>query len=110
MGDLGVLAAFVIARLCGHLWSRCLRQDIVRCLGIKRILIVRSDHLRRAVFKPFKVGLFFWPVSLGPPFGKSQKMGDLGVLAAFVIARLCGHLWSRCLRKMLCGVWALSAY
>ena len=99
MGDLGVLAAFVIARLCGHLWSRCLRQDIVQCLGIKRILIVRSDHLRRAVLKPFKVGLFFWPVSLGPPFGKSQKMGDLGVLAAFVIARLCGHLWSRCLRQ-----------
>ena len=109
MGDLGVLAAFVIARLCGHLWSRCLRQDIVRCLGIKCILIVRSDHLRRAVFQALKVGLFFWPVSLGPPFGKSQKMGDLGVLAAFVIARLCGHLWSRCLRNMLSDVWALSA-
>ena len=99
MGDLGVLAAFVIARLCGHLWSRCLRQDVVLCLGFKGILIVRSDHLRRAVFKPLKSAFFFGPVSLGPPFGKSQKMGDLGVLAAFVIARLCGHLWSRCLRR-----------
>ena len=39
MGDLGVLAAFVIARLCGNLWSRCLRQDVVRCLGFKRILM-----------------------------------------------------------------------
>ena len=95
MGDLGVLAAFVIARLCGHLWSRCLRQDVVRCLGFKRILIVRSS----SCFQALKVGLFFGPVSLGPPFGKSQKMGDLGVLAAFVIARLCGHLWSRCLRQ-----------
>ena len=167
-----ILAAFVIARLCGHLWSRCLRQDVVlylgfkrilivrsdhlrravfkplksacffgpvslgppfgksqkmgdfgcpcgichssalralmeslfaqdvvRYLGFKRILIVRSDHLRRAVFKPLKSACFFGPVSLGPPFGKSQKMGDLGVLAAFVIARLCGHLWSRCLRQ-----------
>ena len=98
MGDLGVLAAFVIARLCGNLWSRCLRQDVFRCLGFKRILIVRSDHLRRAVLKPLKLACFFGPVSLGPPFTKSQKMGDLGVLAAFVIARLCGHLWSRCFR------------
>ena len=64
MGDLGVLAAFVIARLCGNLWSRCFRQDVVRCLGFKRILIVD--------------GLFFGPVSLGPPFGI-----DLGVLAVF---------------------------
>ena len=46
MGDLGVLAAFVIARLCGHLWSRRLRQDVFRCLDFKRILIVRSDPLR----------------------------------------------------------------
>ena len=99
MGDLGVLAAFVIARLCGHLWSRCLPKDVMRYLGFKRILIVRSDHLRRAVFKPLKSACFLGPVSLGPPFGKSQKMGDLGVLAAFVIARLCGHLWSRCLRR-----------
>ena len=52
MGDLGVLAAFVIARLRGDLWSRCLRQDVVRCVGFKRILIVRSDHLRQAVFNP----------------------------------------------------------
>ena len=97
MGDLGVLAAFVVARPFGNLWSRCLRQEVVRCLGFNCILIVRSDHLRRAVFKPLKSASFFGPVSLGPPFGKSQKMGDLGVLAAFVIAGLCGNLWSRCL-------------
>ena len=95
MGDLGVLAAFVIARLCGHLWSRCLQQGFVLCVGFKRILIVRSDHLRRAVFKPLKSACFSGQFPLVPPFGKSQKMGDLGVLAAFVIARLCGNLWSR---------------
>ena len=58
MSDLGVLAAFVIARLCGNLWSRCLQQDVVRYLGFKRILIVRSDHLRRAVLKPLKLAYF----------------------------------------------------
>ena len=58
MGDLGVLAAFVIARLCGNLWSRYLQQDVVRSLGFKGILIVRSDHLRRAFFKPLKSACF----------------------------------------------------
>ena len=52
MSDLDVLAGFVIAGLCKNLWSRCLRQDVVHYLGFKRILIVRSDHLRRAVLKP----------------------------------------------------------
>ena len=99
MSDLGVLAAFVIAGLCGNLWSRCLRQDVVRCLGFKRILIVKIRSFAPSCSQALKVGLFFGPVSLGPPFGKSQKMGDLGVLAAFVIARLCGNLWSRCLRQ-----------
>ena len=41
----------------------------------------------------------FWPVSLGPPLAKSQKMGDLGVFAKFVITRFCGHFWSRPLRR-----------
>ena len=95
MGDLGVLAAFVIARLCGHLWSRCLQQGVFRCVGFKCILIFRSGHLRRAVLKPLKFACFSGQFPLVPPFGKSQKMGDLGVLAAFVIARLSGHLWSR---------------
>ena len=37
-------------------------------------------------------------------------MGDLGVLAAFVIARLCGNYGVAVYHKMLSGVWALSAY
>ena len=99
MGDLGNLAAFVIARLCGKLWSRSFKLDVVRCLGFKRILIVRSDHLRRAVFKPLKSAFFSGQFPLVPPLKKSQKMGDLGVLAAFVIARLWWNLWSRCFRQ-----------
>ena len=73
MGDLGVLAAFVIAQLCGHLWSRCLRQDVIRCLGFKRILIVRSDHLRRAVFKPLKSACFSGQFPLVPPLENLRK-------------------------------------
>ena len=73
MGDLGVLAAFVIARLCGHLWSRCLRQDVVWCLGFKRILIVRSDHLRRAVLKPLKSTCFSGQFPLVPHLENLRK-------------------------------------
>ena len=73
MGDLGVLAAFVIARLCENLWSRCLRQDFFRCLGIKGILIVRSDHLRRAVRKPLKSACFSGQFPLVPPLENLRK-------------------------------------
>ena len=73
MGDLGVLAAFVIARLRGNLWSGCFRQDVVRCLGSKRILIVRSDHLRRAVLKPLKLACFSGQFPLVPPLQNLRK-------------------------------------
>ena len=42
---------------------------------------------------------FFQALCLGPPFAESQKMGDLGFLAEFVITRLCGRFWSRRLRR-----------
>ena len=73
MGDLGVLAAFVIARLCGYLWSRCLRQNLVRYQGSKGILIVRSDHLRPAVFKPLKSACFSGQFPLVPPLENLRK-------------------------------------
>ena len=50
-------------------------------------------------FQALEVGLLFGQVSLGPPFAKSQKMGDLGVLAGFVITRLGGRFWSRRFRR-----------
>ena len=73
MGDLGVLAAFVIARLCGHLWSRSLGQDVFRCLDFKCILIVRSDHLRRAFFEPLKSACFSSQFPLVPPLENLRK-------------------------------------
>ena len=74
MGDLGVLAAFVIARLCGHLWSRCLPQDVFQYLGFKRILIVRSDPIfRRAVFKPLKSACYSGQFPLVPPLENLRK-------------------------------------
>ena len=51
--------------------------------------------MRQGDFQGLEVGLLFEAVSLGPPFAKSQKMGDLGVLAEFVITRLCGQSRSR---------------
>ena len=73
MGYLGVLAVFVIVPLRGHLWSRCLRQDIVRGLGFERMLIVRSDHLRRAVFKPLKSACFSGHFPLVPALENLRK-------------------------------------
>ena len=73
MGDLGVLAAFVIARLCGHLLSRCLRRDVVRYLGSKSTLIFRSDHLRRGVLKPLKSACFSGQFPLVPPLENLRK-------------------------------------
>ena len=55
--------------------------------------------MRQGVFQAPEVGLLFEGVSLGPPFAKSQKMADLGVLAEFVIIRLCGHFRSRALAQ-----------
>ena len=73
MGDLGLLATLVIARLSKNLWSRCLPQDVVRCLDFKRILIVRSDHLRRAVLKPLKSACFSGQFPLVPPLKNLRK-------------------------------------
>ena len=73
MGDLGVLAAFVIARLCGHFAVAVCSKKVVRCLGFKRILIVRSDHLRRAVLKPLKSACFSGQFPLVPPLENLRK-------------------------------------
>ena len=73
MSDLGVLSAFVVNGLCGHLWSRCLRQDVVQYLGFNGILIVRSDHLRRAVRKPLKSASFSGQFPLVPPLENLRK-------------------------------------
>ena len=103
MGDLGVLAKYVITRLCGQFWGRRLRQNVVPSLSLKHMLIKRSCDLRQGVFKATKFGLLFPPFSLGPLFAKSQKMRDLGALAKFVKSRHCGQFWSRRLRRNVVG-------
>ena len=52
-----------------------------------------GDHAICAglISEPLKLAYFFWPFSFGPPFAKSQKIRDLGVLAKFTIAQLCEH-------------------
>ena len=57
MADLGHFAQFARTLLCGHFWSRRLRQKVARSLHFKRILMSREDHLRRAVFQAPKFGL-----------------------------------------------------
>ena len=99
MADLGHFAQFARTLLCGHFWSRPLRQKVARSLHFKRILMSREDHLRRAVFQAPKLGLLFEPFSLGPPFAEFQKMADLGHFAQFARTLLCGHFWSRPLRQ-----------
>ena len=72
MADLGHFAQFARTLLCGHFWSRRLRQKVARSLHFKRILMSREGHLRRAVFSAPKLGLLFEQFSLGPPFAEFQ--------------------------------------
>ena len=62
--------------------SSRLQHNVPQCWHFKPILIKRKR-------------LHFGRFSLGPPFAKSRKLRNLGVLAKFVITRLCGHFWSR---------------
>ena len=97
MRVLAVLAKFVIARLCGHLWSCRLRQNVLLWLHLC-IVIKKSYDSGPHVFQAPKYGLLFSAVFLGLPFAKSQKMRVLGFLAKFFTTPLCGHLWSYRLR------------
>ena len=66
MADLGHFAQFARTLLFGHFWSRRLRQKIARLFHIKRILMSREDHLRRAVFQAPKLGLLLSHFPLVP--------------------------------------------
>ena len=73
MADLGHFAQFARTLLCGHLWSRPLRQKVARSLHFKRILMSREDHLRRAVFQAPKLGLLLSHFPLVPPLQNFRK-------------------------------------
>ena len=110
MGDLGVLAAFVIARLCGKLWSRYFLRDVFRCVDFKRILIVRSDHLRRAVLKPLKSACFSGQFPLVPPLKNLRKWAIWVSLQHFPYLGFAGTYGVAVSGRMFSDVWALSAY
>ena len=57
-------------------------------------LYVRTPIVLYIYEKPLK-SAYFSGHSPSFPIAKSQKMRNLGVLAEFVITRLCGHFWSR---------------
>ena len=99
MADFGVFAKFDIARSCEHFWSRGLRQNVVRWLHFKRIVIKRRWDLRRGVLGAREFELLFGRFSLGPPYEEFHKMADFGVFAKLDIARSCEHFWSRGLRQ-----------
>ena len=99
MIDFGVFAKLAIARNCEHFWSRGLKQNVVRWLHFKRILIYRGWDLRRSVFGTCEFGLLFERFSLGPPYEEFQKMADFGVVAKLAIAWNCEHFWSRGLKQ-----------
>ena len=73
MADLGHFAQFARTLLCGHFWSRRLRQKVARSLHFKRILMSREDHLRRAVFQAPKLGLLLSHFPLVPPLPNLRK-------------------------------------
>ena len=99
MADFGVFAKSLITRLCGHFWWRGWRQKVLRSLHFKRIRLTRSPNWRQGDFRGPEVELLFWQFSLGPPFAKSQKIGDFGVFAKSLITRLCRHFWRRDLQQ-----------
>ena len=73
MADLGHFAQFARTLLCGHFWSRRLRQKVARSLHFKRILMSREDHLRRAFFQAPKLGLLLSHFPLVPPLQNFRK-------------------------------------
>ena len=83
MADLGHFAQFARTLLCGHFWSRRLREKVARSLHFNRILMRREDHLRRAVFQAPKLGLLSSHFPLVPRFAEFKKMADLGHFSQF---------------------------
>ena len=99
MADLGAFAKFVKTRLCRHFWSHRLCRNVVRWWHFMSIVISRSCHLCQGLFQGPKFAYFLADFPLVPPLAKSQKMADLGAFAKFFKTRLCGHFWSRRLRR-----------
>ena len=99
MADFGFFAKFARTWLCGHIWTRSLRENVLRWLHFNRILTRGSFDLCRSVCQAAKFGQVFERFSLGPPFEEFQKLADFGFFAKFARTRLCGHLRTQRLRQ-----------
>ena len=99
MADFAVSSKLAIARSCEHFWMRGLRQNVVRWLHFKRILIERRWDLRRGVLGAREFRLLVGRFYLGPPFEEFKKIADFGVFAKLAIARSWEHFWMRELRQ-----------
>ena len=75
MADFGVFAKLAIARNCGHFWSHGLRQNVVRWLHIKRILINWGCDLRRGAFLSLRVRPTFLAIFPWSPLWRISKNG-----------------------------------
>ena len=73
MADLVFLAQLVITRLCGHFWSRRLRQNVARCWHLMARLISRSRRLRPAFSQAQKFAHFLADFALVPPLRNLRK-------------------------------------
>ena len=107
-GRFCVFAKLAIARSCEHFWGRSLRQNLVRWLHFKPILIKRPWDLRRVVLGAREFGLLFWRFSLGVPFEEFQKLAGFGVFAKLALARSCEHFWSGGLRANVVRLFHLN--
>ena len=78
MGDLGVLAEFVITRLCGRFWSRRLRRKVVLMNVLKAhtnddFMAFAPSFFQSPLSRPI-----FWPSFPWSPLCKISENGRFG--------------------------------
>ena len=74
MADLGHFAQFARTLLCGHFWSRRLRQKVARSLHFKvHINEQRRPFCAELFFQAPKLGLFLSHFPLVPPLQNFRK-------------------------------------
>ena len=110
MADLRHVGQFARTLLCGHFWSRRLRQKVARSLHFKRILMSREDHLRRAFFQAPKLDLLLSHFPLVPPLQNLRKWQIYVTLANLQELCFAGTFGAAVCGKRLLDHCTLSAY
>ena len=105
MADFGDFAKLAKGRHCRHFWSRGLRQNVLRWLRFKSILISRSRDSRQGDIQIPKLDLLFGQFSLVPPLEnlrkwpifvtllKMPKLDTAGTFGAAVCAKMFSDDW-----------------